>query len=62
VLLDEPTEHLDVADAEPVLRSLLSAHDGLIDAERTVVVATHHLPNNIRCLELRIGTGGYSDE
>jgi hypothetical protein len=25
-----------------------------------VVVATHHLPNDIRCTELRIGGGGYS--
>jgi hypothetical protein len=25
-----------------------------------VVVATHHLPNDIRCPELRIGDGGYS--
>jgi ATP-binding cassette, subfamily C, bacterial CydC len=60
VLLDEPTEHLDAADAEPILRALLSAHSGLISAERTVVVATHHLPNNIRCSEVRIGDGGYS--
>jgi ATP-binding cassette, subfamily C, bacterial CydC len=62
VLLDEPTEHLDFADAEPILRSLLNAPDGMIDSGRTVVVATHHLPNNIRCLELSLGTGEYSDE
>jgi ATP-binding cassette subfamily C protein CydC len=62
VLLDEPTEHLDAADAEPILRSLLNAHGGLIAVERTVVVATHHLPNDVRCPELRIGTGGYSGE
>jgi ATP-binding cassette, subfamily C, bacterial CydC len=62
VLLDEPTEHLDAADAEPILRSLLTAHGGLVSAERTVVVATHHLPNNVRCPELRIGAGGYSGE
>jgi ATP-binding cassette, subfamily C, bacterial CydC len=60
VLLDEPTEHLDAADAEPILRSLLSAQGGLLSAERTVVVATHHLPNYIRCPKLRIGDGGYS--
>ena len=60
VLLDEPTEHLDAADAEPILRSLLSAHDGLISAERTVVVATHPLPNDIRYPQLQIGAGGYS--
>ena len=60
VLLDEPTEHLDAADAEPILRSLLSTHDGLISGERTVVVATHHLPNDIRCPELQIGADEYS--
>ena len=61
VLLDEPTEHLDAADAEPILRSLLRSDDGLVGAERAVVVATHHLPNNICCPELRIGSGGYPD-
>jgi ATP-binding cassette, subfamily C, bacterial CydC len=60
VLLDEPTEHLDATDAEPILRSLLCTHGDLISAERTVVVATHHLPNDIRCTEVRIGGGGYS--
>jgi ATP-binding cassette, subfamily C, bacterial CydC len=62
VLLDEPTEHLDAADAEPILRSLLNAHSGLIAAERTVVVATHHLPNDISSPELHISAGGYSGE
>jgi ATP-binding cassette, subfamily C, bacterial CydC len=62
VLLDEPTEHLDAADAEPILRSLLSAHGGLLSAERTVVVATHHMPNDIRCPELQICADGYSGE
>ena len=52
VLLDEPTEHLDAADAEPILRSLLERGRWSDDAERTVVVATHHLPNDIRCPEL----------
>lgn len=56
VLLDEPTEHLDAADAELVLRDLLDPNPRLIPPERTVVVATHHLPNGIRCPELRIGT------
>ncbi|MFZ3272251.1 MAG: thiol reductant ABC exporter subunit CydC [Mycobacterium sp.] len=59
VLLDEPTEHLDAADAEPILRSLLTAHDGLMAAERTVVVATHHLPDDMCCPELRIRADGY---
>ena len=61
VLLDEPTEHLDATDAEPILRTLLKSHGGLVGAEQTVVVATHHLSNNIRCPELRIGAGGYPD-
>ena len=62
VLLDEPTEHLDAADADLILRALLTPHGGLVTAERTVVVAIHHLPNNIRCPELRICAGEYSDE
>ncbi len=55
VLLDEPTEHLDAADAERILRELLGAGSPLISAERTVVVATHHLPKGIRCREVRVG-------
>ncbi len=54
VLLDEPTEHLDVVDAEPVLRDLLSTDSRLFSPERTVVVATHQLPNGINCRELRV--------
>ena len=54
VLLDEPTEHLDALDAERILRDLLGPGSGLMSAERTVVVATHHLPNGIRCRELRV--------
>ncbi|WP_156748394.1 ATP-binding cassette domain-containing protein, partial [Mycobacterium sp. E3198] len=57
VLLDEPTEHLDAADAERVLRELLGPRSTLMSAERTVVVATHHLPKGIGCRELRL-TGG----
>lgn len=56
VLLDEPTEHLDAADAEPILRDLLGPQSGLMAADRTVVVATHHLPNDIGCRELHIDT------
>lgn len=59
VLLDEPTEHLDAADADPLLRSLLDPRGSLISAERTVVVATHHLPVDIRCAELRVDAGRY---
>src|SRR6185312_11538280 len=56
VLLDEPTEHLDPTDANAVLRDLLSPNSGLMAADRTVVVATHHVPNDIRCPELSIGS------
>jgi ATP-binding cassette, subfamily C, bacterial CydC len=61
VLLDEPTEHLDAVDAEPILRRLLDPHGGLMVAERTVVVATHHLPDQSRCSELRISSDAYPD-
>jgi ATP-binding cassette subfamily C protein CydC len=54
VLLDEPTEHLDAIDAERVLRDLLAPDSGLLSRDRTVVVATHHLPKSLGCPELRI--------
>jgi ATP-binding cassette, subfamily C, bacterial CydC len=54
VLLDEPTEHLDAIDAERVLRDLLAPDSGLLSRDRTVVVATHHLPKGLGCPELRI--------
>ncbi len=53
-LLDEPTEHLDAADAQPILRRLLDPQGGLIAADRTVVVATHHLPDRNQYSELRL--------
>jgi ATP-binding cassette, subfamily C, bacterial CydC len=53
VLLDEPTEHLDASDAQQILAELLTP-DGLFPAERTVVVATHHLPSHIRCPRLNL--------
>lgn len=43
VLLDEPTEHLDASDADAILTGLLTP-GALFGPERTVVVATHHLP------------------
>jgi ATP-binding cassette subfamily C protein CydC len=61
VLLDEPTEHLDAADAEPVLHGLLDSDGWLMAADRTVMVATHHLSDDIACPELRIGADGYPD-
>lgn len=54
VLLDEPTEHLDVTDADAVLRDLLAPDSRLLSPERTVVVATHHLGTGIGCDELRV--------
>ena len=54
VLLDEPTEHLDAIDAEQTLRDLLASDSGLMRSDRTVVVATHHLPKGLGCPELRI--------
>jgi ATP-binding cassette subfamily C protein CydC len=45
VLLDEPTEHLDAADGNQLLTELLTP-GALFPADRTVVVATHHLPGD----------------
>lgn len=53
VLLDEPTEHLDAADADELLRTLLES-PGLFGADRTVLVATHHLPGDSRCRRLDV--------
>jgi ATP-binding cassette subfamily C protein CydC len=44
VLLDEPTEHLDAADGSRLLTELLTP-GALFPPDRTVVVATHHLPD-----------------
>ncbi len=54
VLLDEPTEHLDAAHADRILGDLLGPGHGLLSADRTVLVATHHLPKDVCCQELRI--------
>jgi ATP-binding cassette, subfamily C, bacterial CydC len=54
LLLDEPTEHLDIVDAAPILRDLLGPNPSLISKDRTVVVATHHLPDGINCRELSV--------
>jgi ATP-binding cassette subfamily C protein CydC len=45
VLLDEPTEHLDAADSSRLLTELLTP-GALFPPDRTVVVATHHLPDD----------------
>jgi ATP-binding cassette, subfamily C, bacterial CydC len=48
VLLDEPTEHLDADDGRRILTELLTP-DAFFPADRTVVVATHHLPDDVDC-------------
>jgi ATP-binding cassette, subfamily C, bacterial CydC len=48
VLLDEPTEHLDADDGRRILSELLTP-DAMFGADRTVVVATHHLPDDVDC-------------
>jgi ATP-binding cassette subfamily C protein CydC len=53
VLLDEPTEHLDAADGQRILSELLTP-GALFPADRTVVVATHHLPDHIGCPRLNL--------
>ena len=58
ILLDEPTEHLDTASADVVLRDILTP-GRLFGADRTVVVATHHLPPDIGCPQLNIDRGRY---
>lgn len=54
LLLDEPTEHLDGHDSDSILRKLLNANSSLL-AGRTVVVATHHLPDSVTCLRIQLG-------
>ncbi|BBY61178.1 thiol reductant ABC exporter subunit CydC [Mycolicibacterium sarraceniae] len=58
VLLDEPTEHLDAADGQRIMRALLDDRPGLLSPARTVVVATHQLGNDIACRRLSIGHYG----
>jgi ATP-binding cassette subfamily C protein CydC len=57
VLLDEPTEHLDAADGSQLLTELLTP-GALFPAERTVVVATHHLPDGVVCPVLNLSGSG----
>lgn len=58
VLLDEPTEHLDAADAHRMLAGLLNAADPLLGPGRTVVVATHDPAHHIDCPRLALGVTG----
>lgn len=57
VLLDEPTEHLDAGDAQQTLADLLTGT--MFPADRTVIVATHHLSDDILCPTLSLGASGY---
>ncbi len=57
VLLDEPTEHLDATDGSEVLTELLTP-GALFPTDRTVVVATHHLPDGVVCPVLNLGASG----
>ncbi|MUM18932.1 thiol reductant ABC exporter subunit CydC [Mycobacterium sp. CBMA271] len=54
LLLDEPTEHLDGHTAEAILWDLLNNNGSLL-AGRTVLVATHHLPESVDCLRIQLG-------
>jgi ATP-binding cassette subfamily C protein CydC len=56
VLLDEPTEHLDAADSDRLLSELLTP-GALFPADRTVVVATHHLPGDVVCPVVNLSSG-----
>jgi ATP-binding cassette subfamily C protein CydC len=56
VLLDEPTEHLDASDGQQIITELLTPN-GLFPSDRTVVVATHHLPHGIGCRTLNLAAG-----
>jgi ATP-binding cassette subfamily C protein CydC len=60
VLLDEPTEHLDAGDAQQTLADLLTGT--MFPADRTVIVATHHLSDDILCPMLSLGASGYSPD
>jgi ATP-binding cassette subfamily C protein CydC len=60
LLLDEPTEHLDAGHADSILRRLLESGGGLLDADRTVVVATHHLQDDMPCPRLQTTVSRYS--
>lgn len=46
ILLDEPTEHLDGADADRMLTDILTP-GAMFEPGRTIVVATHHLPLDV---------------
>lgn len=53
VLLDEPTEHLDVASAATLLDAMLDPGSGLFEADQTVVVATHQVDDATATIDIR---------
>ncbi|MCX5043442.1 thiol reductant ABC exporter subunit CydC [Aldersonia sp. NBC_00410] len=48
LLLDEPTENLDVDAGARLLHQLLDRASGLVTPERTVIVVAHRLPEHTR--------------
>ena len=52
VLLDEPTEHLDEADSDELLRRLLGIERDLFGPDRIVVVVTHQPPADTGAVEV----------
>ena len=58
IFLDEPTENLNAADSDAFLRALLADDGELFDPLRTVVVATHHLPPDLRCVRFEVTPEG----
>lgn len=54
LLLDEPTEHLDTGDGAALLRELLDPN-GFLLSGHTVVVATHHLGEDLDCPRVHLG-------
>jgi ATP-binding cassette, subfamily C, bacterial CydC len=57
LLFDEPAEHLSGRDADDVVRRLLTP-GGFFGADRTIVVATHIVPDQVTCPRLRITPAG----
>ncbi|MGC0362430.1 ATP-binding cassette subfamily C protein CydC [Rhodococcus sp. 27YEA15] len=56
LLLDEPTEHLDAAAGDELLRRLLDRYDPLLDSGRAVMIVTHQLPEDTRADQvIRVG-------
>ena len=55
ILLDEPTEHLDAADADALMAEILDSSSGLFGRDQSVVVVTHQqvdVPAGCRVVEV----------